>query len=455
MGRRTPGLEPRRRPASGRRRLPGVGGRRRRHRPLRRRARAADRVQRRRAQRRPDRLERGDAAPQDRADARRRGRRCTAPGARRGGRARSGGQRRGGRARALLPGGHLPRRRGRRLRARRRPQLDGPEVRLRREQRRGRRARDGRRPARSGRPRPRARPLLGGARRRRQLRRGHRARAGAVPDRGDLRGSLLLAHRTRGGDPAGVAGVGRRRPGRVRVDREAPPAPRRPVPSRPHSRPLLRPRRAGVHRPRGRRRGPRPAAARAGARDRHRGDDADERARAREHGPRLSAPLCRGGNPARAAPAGSDRRRRRGIRRLAAAPRRDAPPRRRSARRLARARVPRPDRAAVRPLHLRRSRRLPPRSRRSNGASRRCSRGSRRGTAAAATSTSRSPGWTRARSSPRRATTGSGSCGRSTIPGSSSPPIIRYRRPDADAPVAPQELRGTFSSIRRPFGSST
>ena len=59
LGHRAAGLEPGRRPAARRRRVSGVGGRRRRDRALRRRARPAHRVQRRRPQRGPDRLERG------------------------------------------------------------------------------------------------------------------------------------------------------------------------------------------------------------------------------------------------------------------------------------------------------------------------------------------------------------------------------------------------------------
>ena len=120
-------------------------------RPVRRGARPAHRVQRRRPQRRPDRLEPGHAAPEDGADARDRDRRRCATRARRGGRALEAARGRGRRARPRLSRRHVAGRRRARLRARRRPQLDGPHVRARLQQhRRGRRG-HGRRPAASGR----------------------------------------------------------------------------------------------------------------------------------------------------------------------------------------------------------------------------------------------------------------------------------------------------------------
>ena len=67
-----------------------------------------------------------------------------------------------------------------RLRARRRPQLAGPDARARVQQHRRGRGRHGRRPAGPRRPRHRARAVLGDPRRRRQRRRGDRDRARAV-----------------------------------------------------------------------------------------------------------------------------------------------------------------------------------------------------------------------------------------------------------------------------------
>ena len=84
MGRGATGVEPRRRPAAGRRRLPRVGGRRRGDRRARRGARLPDRLQRRWPQRGPDRLDRAHPAPQDRADDGDRDRRRGAPRAGRG-----------------------------------------------------------------------------------------------------------------------------------------------------------------------------------------------------------------------------------------------------------------------------------------------------------------------------------------------------------------------------------
>ena len=95
----------------------------------------------------------------------------------------------------------------RRLLARRRRRLVCPKARAVHQQRHGDRARHRRRPAPPRRPRQRAGPVLGAARRRRQLRHRHRARGAALLDPGDLRRRPLL--------PLGAFGRGAARVARV------------------------------------------------------------------------------------------------------------------------------------------------------------------------------------------------------------------------------------------------
>ena len=133
-----------------------------------------------------------------------------APRARRGGGAVAAARGRRRRPRSRLSRRHVTERRRARLRARGRPQLDDPHVRPRLQQHRLGRGGDGRRAARQGRPRDRARAVLGAPRRRRERRRRDRDRARAVPGRRDLRRGAVLADRAGRGDPHAPGATGSR-----------------------------------------------------------------------------------------------------------------------------------------------------------------------------------------------------------------------------------------------------
>ena len=153
---------------------------------------------------------RGHDPDQDRAACA--GSRSTPTRARRGSRPVCSPRARRGRpgARALLDAGLLARRRRDRLHARRRPQLAGPQARLRLQQGAGDRAGHRRRRAAHGRRRQRAGPLLGAARRRRRLRDRHRAPGRAAADRRGLRRRPALPGRGRRRGRARLPRLGRR-----------------------------------------------------------------------------------------------------------------------------------------------------------------------------------------------------------------------------------------------------
>ena len=254
MGHGATGVEPRRRPAAGRRRVPRVGGRRRGDRRARRGARLPDRLQRRWPQRRPDRLDRAHRAAQDRADDGDPDRRRSTPRTGRGRRPVAAPRGRGRGARPRVPRRDVTECRRARLRARGRPQLADPDARARVQQHRGGRGRHGGRPPDPRRPRHRARAVLGDPRRWWQRRRGDIDRARAVSDPGDLCRWPVLADRARDRGPQRVADVDRDRARGLRIPRADAAAARRPVPPRAPARPRVRPGRARVHRQRRRRR---------------------------------------------------------------------------------------------------------------------------------------------------------------------------------------------------------
>ena len=226
LGRGTARLEPRRRPAAGRRRLPRIGTGRDRRRRTRPRLRAPRHRPGNRPQRRPARTARGHRARQDPAHARDRDRPRGPDRAHRRRRPLSRARRGRCTARPRAARRFLARCRRRRLHPRRRSQLVRPQARTRRPPRPRDRARDRRRTTRPRRPRTRARPLLGAPRRRRQPRDRHRTRAPADPRPRGLRRHPLVADRAR---PGGPARLGRADPpraaGRADHRRPVPPAP--------------------------------------------------------------------------------------------------------------------------------------------------------------------------------------------------------------------------------------